>query len=644
MKIISRKNFKYGTINSVEENSIPAEASSGSLNWLTKGSEIELRRGSYRLGLTDGGVGKVTGSIVATRADGVEIPFKSCGRKVFYYDVTTDEWIEIGTDVLPATVITSEYPKGEPITFSTITTVTGPQVWLNSPHAGLHKIMVANPGAITAMYDGTKNYRGWITIKGDAIWLWNARIDGKIPDLVNIYRSYLANKSTTDFTQISAEAIGGAGATRTGTLAFKAAGAKRTCLEVTFTDGTESFIDDLSGNLIGSAGGIGTINYTTGVYSVTFASDPGATPVTATYRWEDSTAGGIADFTYSGTRTSGQGFVLRQQDGGSPMKNVFVYSNKYYCIHKNKTWVVSISSDDLTFDNQIYRNNVGITSILGAIDTADGIYYIDNTDGNDPQFKKLAFEITGTEVVSSPISKKFELNKFKVGIDLADYHFEESVVKEFGNLILFACRSIKGTSNDIIFILNRDSGAIDVLDYYTSTLNIYYGALIAGESISNNTVTLFSGNDDQDSEINNYWDGKLDNFDIEQLKVTKRLVLEGNIGPDQTIRVFLSIDHGSFVEILDENGGPFISGNGSYVDKSQNVDVGAYTLGRGEVGGGGDGISAYHYMRELKINQERFYNIKPRFKAGKIGYASVSQFQWKDVRGKWQKLPTRYRS
>ena len=145
--------------------------------------------------------------------------------------------------------------------------------------------MVANPGSITAMYDGTKNYRGWITIKGDAIWLWNARIDNKIPDLVNIYRSYLANKSTTDFTQISAEAIGGSGATRTGTLAFKSSGAKRTCLEVTFTDGTETFIDDLSGNLVGSLGGTGTINYTTGAYSVTFATSP-ASPVTATYRWE----------------------------------------------------------------------------------------------------------------------------------------------------------------------------------------------------------------------------------------------------------------------------------------------------------------------------------------------------------------------
>jgi hypothetical protein len=642
-KIIPVNNFKYGIISSLEESNIPREASSDSLNWLTGGSFIELRRGLYRLGLTEvSGAGKVTGGIVAKRADGVEIPFRSRGRKVEYYDITTDEWIEIGTDVLPATVITTADPYGEQITFASISTVTGPQVWLNSPHAGLHKIMVASPGSITAMYDGTKNYRGHITIKGDAIWLWNARIDNKIPDLTNIYRSYLANKSTADFTQISAEACAGTGATRTGTLAFKAAGAKRTCFEVTFTDGTETFIDDLSGNLIGSAGGTGTINYTTGAYSVTFAAP--ATTVTATYRWEDSTAGGLADFTFSGTRTSGQGFVLRQQDGGSPMKNVFYYSGVYYCIHESKTWSVSISADDLTFTNLPYRNKVGITSILGAIDSDDGVYYVDDTDANDPQIRILSLNYSGLEVIPSSVSKKFEMNKVKVGIDLSSYSFNKAVVRRFGNLVVVSCRKTESNENDTLIVINKDSGAIDILGYiYANNIDIYNGALIAGDSISNNTYTLFTGTDDQDSEIINYWIGKMDNLDVEQLKVCKKLMIEGNIGPDTSLKVYVSIDSGAFVEILDTNGDPFIKGDGSYVDKSQSIDVGSYTLGRGEVGGGGDGLVAYHYMRELKINQEKFYQIKLKFEAYGIGYVSITQYQLRDVRGKWQKLPVRYR-
>lgn len=646
-KIITQNNYKYGVISSMEDSGIPREASSKSLNWLTKGALIELRRGTYRLGLTENlGSGKITGGCVATRADGVQIPFRSRGRKVEYYDIVTDEWIEIGTDVLPAGVITTAEPYGEQITFDTITTVTGPQVWLNSPHAGLHKIMVANPGSITAMYDATKNYRGYIAIKGGAIWLWSARIDNKVPDLTNIYRSCLANKATADFTQISAEACAGTGATRTGTLAFKAAGTKRTCFEVTFTDGTETFIDDLSGNLIGSAGGTGTINYTTGVFSVTFAAP--ATTVTATYRWEDSTAVGLADFIFSSTRTSGQGVVLRQQDGGSPMKNVFLYSNTYYCLHENRAWAVTISADDLTFDNQPYRNKVGISSIFGAKDTDDGIYYVDDTDKNDPQIRILSFNATGLEVIPSSISKKFEMNKVKVGIDLTPYLFDKAIIKRFGNLILIACRTLNSAENDSLLVINKDSGAIDPMGYvYANTIDIYNGAIIIGESISNNTSTLFSGTDDQDNEIPNYWESKKDNFDAEQLKVCKKILLEGNIGPDQKIKVYLSTDDGAFVKITDPNAedgsNEFIRGDGSYVDRGQSIDVGAYTLGRGEVGGGGTGIVAYHYMRELKINQDKFYQIKLKFEASSIGYASITQQQWRDIRGKYQKLPSKYR-
>jgi hypothetical protein len=637
MKILTVNNYKYGIISSIEDSNIPRGASRNSMNWITGGSFIELRRGSYRLGITENlGVGKITGGVVATRADGIQIPFRSRGRKVEYYDITTDEWIEVGSDVLPVEA------DGEQITFDTITTVTGPQVYLNSPHAGLHKIMVANPGSITALYDGAKNYKGYISIKGGAIWLWSARVDNKVPDITNIYRSYLASKATADFTQISAEAIAGSGTTRTGTLAFKAAGAKRICFETTFTDGVETFIDDLSGNLTGSAGGTGTINYTTGEYSITFNAP--ATTVTATYRWEDSTVEGLADFTFSSTRVSGQGVVLRQQDGGSAMKNIYLFSDTYYCIHENRAWAVTISADDLTFNNQPYRNNVGISSIFGAIDTDDGVYYVDDQNKNDPQIRILAFGSTSLEVIPSSVSKKFIMNKVNVGINLTPYLFDKTIVKRFGNLLLIACRTEKSTENNTILIINKDSGAIDVIGYlYVNNLGIYNGAIIAGDSISGNTNTLFTGMDDQDSEIPNYWDSKKDNFDVEQLKVCKKMMLEGNIGSDQEIGVFVSVDDGAFVEVLDENGGSFIQGSGTYVDKSQSIDVGAYTLGRGEVGGGGSGLVAYHYMRELKINQDKFYQIIVRFVAKKIGYASITQEQWRDIRMKYQKIPKKYR-
>ncbi len=53
---------------------------------------------------------------------------------------------------------------------------------------------------------------------------------------------------------------------------------------VIFADNVESFFDDGTGTLTGSQGGIGTINYTTGVFSITFNVAPASgTNVTQTY-------------------------------------------------------------------------------------------------------------------------------------------------------------------------------------------------------------------------------------------------------------------------------------------------------------------------------------------------------------------------
>jgi len=53
---------------------------------------------------------------------------------------------------------------------------------------------------------------------------------------------------------------------------------------LSITDGTESFTDDGAGNLTGSAGGTGSINYTTGIWSVTFNVAPVQdTIISATY-------------------------------------------------------------------------------------------------------------------------------------------------------------------------------------------------------------------------------------------------------------------------------------------------------------------------------------------------------------------------
>ena len=56
---------------------------------------------------------------------------------------------------------------------------------------------------------------------------------------------------------------------------------------ISVTDGTESFTDNGSGVLTGTAGGTGTIDYATGAFSVTFIAAPGlGTSITATYDYD----------------------------------------------------------------------------------------------------------------------------------------------------------------------------------------------------------------------------------------------------------------------------------------------------------------------------------------------------------------------
>jgi hypothetical protein len=149
--------------------------------------------------------------------------------------------------------------------------------------------------------------------------------------------------------------------------------------------------------------------------------------------------------------------------------------------------------------------------------------------------------------------------------------------------------------------------------------------------------TLFSGYDDEEAEIYNYWEGSLNDLGLSRLKRMKRIVVQGEIGPEQTIKVSFAIDRGEFAEI------GTISGSDSQVDTAQQVNVGNLTIGVGTVGGGGSGITAYNYMKEFVVNADMFHLIKLRFEATRLGYASVSMIEMKDIREKWAKVPVKYR-
>src|SRR3990167_2350053 len=364
------KVFDKGLIDRLESRAIPDGALSASKNWVTKGDKMELRRGYKILGTENSGTGKITGLHVTRNAAGTEIPVRTRDRKIEYYTASSDTWTEISTNVLDT------LDNNADVSFADYVSRAGYQLWISAPNSGLIKILTANMGSHKDNFDSTKNYEGRIRIKLNRMFLWN-----RVKDKSGVYLSYI---DTETYTTVTAEALSD---TASGTLA--AVTGIRTCFGVSITDTSsgEVFTDNYDGTLTGSAGGTGTINYSTGAFT-TNQSGAGE----ATYQWENSTTNGIADFTKSATRTAGQGAIFRQDDNGGNLQTVLSYKDTEYCIHEFKTWGLTLGRDDTTATNLIFRGSAGIPNWRAAVETEDGIYYIDDVDENDPRFRLMSYD------------------------------------------------------------------------------------------------------------------------------------------------------------------------------------------------------------------------------------------------------------
>lgn len=619
IQTVTTSEYKYGLVNAVEDKSIKRGAASSVLNWIEKGDLVELRRGQQYLGTdsVNSGGGQITGLKKATDSLGVEILFTTYGQKLKYFNNTTEEWVESGSNLLGSSVVDSDGLGSENIFMSEYASPAGNQLWLNSPNcAGLFKIMVSNPGDAVDQYDSAKNFKGNIKIDTNRMLLWRRN-----EDKTGVYGSYI---DTQTYTTVSGEAITGP----SGTLAFKSGNAKRTCFGVSIVIAGVTYTDNFAGVLTGSDGtSTGTINYATGAF-VVVQSGSG----TATYQWENSTNNGIADFTKSATRLAGQGFVFRQDEGGGSVQNVATYAAVYFCLHIKKTWVLSIGSDDTEATNLPYRDKVGIPNALAMVETGDGIFYIDDQNPDDVKFRVIAYATGGSDQIL-PFSKSESLN-------LTGFLFDKCAAIEWGDLILFACRTSNSTKNNRVFMYTRKWKSWTILDYNVSKFEIFNGALYSGDSLSNNVMELFSGFDDLDAEaMDNFWIGKLDDLDTEGLKKTKKLYLEGLIARDQNIDVFLSFDNGAFVKVGS------IDGRGSYVDFGNPVSIGANVIGKKILGGGSGGAFAYHYERLISLRglSDKFERVKIKYMATRIGYAAVSTQKYWDVRATNVKVPSKYR-
>jgi hypothetical protein len=621
------ENF-YGFANKPDPADLKDGVVTGGYNWSFAGTKIikgegtgkvELRRGYKRLG-SNAGVGKVTGLRVGKKNDGTEILFRTRARKIEYYDTTTEDWIEVGTNSLPSDA------NGEDVAIAPYTSLAGSAIYFSSRNSSIYKIMLANPGTLIDLL--LTNFRGKIKIKNNRIILWDRYGSNRQQDITGVYGSHIDKDSYTDYTAVTAESIGSAGSINyTGTLAFKAAGSKRSCFGVKITDGTQNLYDDFNGSFIGD--GTGTINYASGAYNVTFNSTTSGA-VTSNYYWEDPTSNGIADFTApSNPRVAGESFIVRQDDGGGKMQNVGLYNSVIYCLHEKKGWKLTISADDTTAANLPYRDQIGIPNWQAMDETEEGIFFVDDSSGSSDQLaiKYLTLQQISTEVIPVNVSDL---------LDLSGYRFDTAVVKSWGDYIVVACRTSDATENNRLLVYDKKFKMWQPPhDLQAYVLEVYNGALETGDSTTNNVYEVYSGFDDDGSEIPNEITFNISKCGIGGLKRLRKFYTEGEIQPDQTLEVYASYDRGDFV-LIDT-----IAGNGSYVDIGNDIAIGQTTLGLKEVGSGTI-ATANHYKKETTINSDKFRQIQLKFTATGVGYVSITAFGSNDIREKGVKELTKY--
>lgn len=414
--------------------------------------------------------------------------------------------------------------------------------------------------------------------------------------------------------------------TFTGTISLTA---PNTAYAISITDNNEVFKDDNNGNLVGTLGGIGTINYITGVYSVTFNTAPlNAQIINGSNYQENSTTLGVADFS---NISASAAQVIPQADGGGLAKAVWPFNGVEYCFHQLRSWQLTITEGNpATFDNEPYFEQIGIPSIRGSFPTGDGILFLNNALPSEPKVSLLEIPEGSTNLTVVPQS-------ISDALDLSSYGIENVVVLRWGDYDIVSLQNqvngMTSTYNGVTFIRNIVSGLWNQLDFFINCAADLNGTLIAGSSISANVQQLFYGFNDNGTTIPNIHKQALTNLEIEGLKKVGYINFSGLIQAGQNLDIFITLDNGAYTKVFT------ISGTGPYVNSSI-VTVGSQGIGVGTVGGGFDNEPVYasRYEVDIPIHTGLFEYIGWAVQATSFGFVSVERQEWKDIRFKRARL------
>ncbi len=608
--------FKSGIWNLGDDENIPKDASRGSSNWLTKDGRIQLVNGRQLIG-AEGAVGKITGLHFGYKVDGTKVLYRKISTKIQYLNSST--W----TDIITGLTANSEY------TFSNYSSLAGAFTYVTGVD-GIWKIINANPTSPIAMYDAAINFKGYSMIDKGRMFLWN-----RIEDKTGLYGSWIDNQravasSLGVYTAVTGEAITD---TASGTLAFKVGGSTRSCfgVQITDTSSSEVFTDNYLGVLTGSLGSTGTINYSTGAFTITGQSGAG----TAAYKWENSNLRGVTDFRYAATRAAGEGFQFPQDIGGDAILNVNVgIDGNYYSMKSQSAYQLILGQTDTASatSNVVYRRELGLPNFRATISTKDGIVFMNTANPSKPQLLILKRNEIGTEIEPFDLCPQF---------DFSLYNFSDCSVDNYDRYITIACKSQGATVNDTILLYDMIIKTIDETRYSARMFAKDSGNLYVGSGVSESVYQIYSGFDDESDPIENEWESKGEQYEAlgiaESLKKIQRLRIKGSIDPDQKVQVLVSYDDADFQLV------GTIVGDATYVDYSTPQSMGNNILGDVQIGGA-DLTTVYPFFMEIKLSSPKFRKRVIKLKAISIGYVQIDSIMDRDVLIFEKRLPRRFRS
>ncbi len=591
-----------GVHNLIDNENIPRDAAQDSSGWFTQDGSIRLCAGRTLVG-SEGTAGSVQGQHFGYKNDGTTVQYRKINTKIQYYNGST--WTDVVTGLT----------SGNQYVFTNYSSLAG-NFTIAWGLDGIYKMHNANPGSYSSMYSSTVNYKfaGALIDKGRT-FAW-----GQIKDKTGIYLSKIdTQKVGTVYTAVTGEAT----TSLTGTLAFKAAGATRNCfgVTITITASGQVFTDNYDGTLTGSLGGTGTINYTTGAYTLS-ASGVG----TAAYTWEDSNNGGVTDFRFSSPRVAGEGDILRQDEGGDAILTVKVgLDGAYYSLKSQSVYRLELDAADVSADNQVFRREIGVPYFRAATNTQQGIVFINTANLERPEL---------TILQQNPLGGNIEPVILFPHFNFGNYNYNTAVLNTYGQFIVMACTT--DVINDTLLLMDKSKNTVDIIPYPASTLAKDSTNLYAGSPYTESIYQLFTGVDDDGGIIDNFWIGKGDTYESEALKKYRRLRFKGLIDPSQYCEIYLSYDDDGFQLI------GTIRGDASYVDYSNPQTIGSSMIGETPIGGE-EGTVAYPYFLELKVKVPKFRKRTIKYIAKGYGWISVDTQIDKDILVYEARIPKKYR-